>query len=231
MPEPESTPFQMHGCRSAVLPVAAAFEPQVQAIEDSIQRVPDFAFDLSKTLIESVCRTVLADLGMAADPAWDCPKLLRETTNRLSLLPRGHSNARPARDAIEKTIRGLLQTIQGLCELRNNFGLASHGRDINAARLEQRQATLAAQAADTIAAFLYRTHRDGLAARPADRVYYDDHADFNQWLDEEFDVVTIGQETLAPSKVLFHTAINGYKLSLTEFLTAPPAEADEGGSQ
>ena len=74
MPDPVSTPFQMHGCRSAVLPVAAAFEPQVQAIEDSIQRVPDFAFDLSKTLVESVCRTVLADLGMPADPAWDCPK-------------------------------------------------------------------------------------------------------------------------------------------------------------
>ena len=231
MPEPVSTPFQMHGCRSAVLPVAAAFEPQVQAIEDSIQRVPDFAFDLSKTLVESVCRTVLADLGMPADPAWDCLKLLKETTNRLSLLPRAHPNAGPARESIEKTMRGLLQTIQGLCELRNNFGMASHGRDINAARLEQRQATLAAQAADTIAAFLYRTHRDALAEQPANRVYYDDHADFNQWLDEEFDVVAIGQETLAPSKVLFHTAINGYKLALTEFRTSPPAEVEDEGAE
>jgi len=62
MPEPPSTPFQMHGCRAAVLPVAAAFEQQVQAIEDSIEHVPDFAFDLSKNLVESVCRTVLADL-------------------------------------------------------------------------------------------------------------------------------------------------------------------------
>lgn len=230
MTETNSTSFRMHGCRAAVLPVAAAFEQQVQAIEDSIQRVPDFAFDLSKTLVESVCRTVLADLGLPADPAWDCPKLLKETTNRLALLPRAHPNAGSARDSIEKTIRGLLQTIQGLCELRNNFGMASHGRDINAARLEQRQATLAAQAADTIAAFVYRTHRDALVEQPADRVYYDDHADFNQWLDEEFDPVTIGLETLAPSKVLFHTAITGYKLALTEFLTAPPAEADDGGA-
>lgn len=229
----ESNPisFQMHGCRATVLPVAAAFESQVQAIEDSIQRVPDFAFDLSKTLVESVCRTILGDLGFPADPAWDCPKLLRETTNRLSLLPRNHPNAGPARESIERTIRGLLQTIQGLCELRNNFGMASHGRDINAARLEQRQATLAAQAADTIAAFLYRTHRDALAEQPADRVYYDDHADFNQWLDDEFAAVTIGGETLSPSKVLYHTAINGYKLALTEFLTAPPAEGDNGGAE
>lgn len=229
MAESNPTSFRMHGCRAAVLPVATAFEPQLQAIEDSIQRVPDFAFDLSKTLVESVCRTVLVDLGFPADPAWDCPKLLKETTNRLSLLPRGHPNAGPARESIERTIRGLLQTIQGLCELRNNFGMASHGRDINAARLEQRQATLAAQAADTIAAFLYRTHRDALAEKPADRVYYDDHADFNESIDDEFDPVIIGRETLAPSRVLFHTAINAYKLALTEFLTAPPAVADDGG--
>ncbi|MDZ4784081.1 MAG: abortive infection family protein [Planctomycetia bacterium] len=167
---------------------------------------------------------------MPADPAWDCPKLLRETTNRLTILPRGHSNPGPARESIVTTVRGLLQTIQGLCELRNSYGMASHGRDVAAARLGQRQATLAAQAADTIASFLYRTHRDALAEQPADRVYYEDHPEFNRWLDEQFDVVTIGQEALAPSKVLYHTAINGYKLSLTEFLNTPPENTDVGES-
>ena len=44
----------------------------------------------------------------------------------------------------------MLQTIHGLCELRNNYGMASHGRDIFSTRLDLRQATLAAQAADTI---------------------------------------------------------------------------------
>jgi hypothetical protein len=228
MSESDSSPFRMHGCRAAVVPVAAGFEPQIQALEDSIQRVPDFAFDLSKTLVESVCRTVLADLGAPADPTWDCPRLVRETTGRLSLLPRGHPNGGRTRESIEHTIRGLLQTIQGLCELRNSFGMASHGRDVSAARLGQRQATLAAQAADTIASFLYRTHRDALAERPADRVYYEDHPDFNQWLDEQFDLVVIGQETLSPSKVLYYTAINSYKLSLTEFLNAPPESTDDG---
>jgi hypothetical protein len=230
MSESTSLKFQMHACRATVLPVANVFEPQIQAIEDSIQRVPDFAFDLSKTLVESVCRTVLADLGLHSDPNWDCPKLLRETTNRLTLLPRGLPNAGPARESIERTIRGLLQTIQGLCELRNSYGMASHGRDAAAARLETRQATLAAQAADTIASFLYRTHRDALAEAPADRVYYEDHPDFNQWLDEEIDPIMIGRETLSPSKVLYHTAITGYKVALTDFLTEPP-EAENGDTE
>lgn len=227
-PSATSTVFQMHACRAIVLPLAIAFEPQVQAIEESVDRVPDFAFDLSKALVESVCRTVLADLGMPADANWDAPKLLRETTNRLTLLPRGHPNAGPARDSIEKAVRGLLQTIQGLCELRNSYGMASHGRDTAAARLGQRQATLAAQAADTIASFLYRTHRDALAEAPADRVYYEDHQDFNKWLDDELDPILIGRETLSPSRVLYHTAINAYKAALTDYLAAPPTAVDNG---
>ena len=216
--------FQMHACRTVVLPVAVAFESQIQAIEDSVERVPDFAFDLSKALVQSVCRTVLSDLGSSADPNWDAPKLLRETTNRLRLLPRGHQNAGPARDSIDKTIRGLLQTIQGLCELRNSYGMASHGRDISSARLGQRQATLAAQAADTIASFLYRTHRDALAESPGDRVYYEDHPEFNQWLDEGTDPITIGGETLLASRVLYHAANTAYKIALTDYLNEPPDE-------
>lgn len=228
----ESLPsdFQMHACRASVVPVAGAFEHQIQAIEDSIRRVPDFAFDLSKALVESVCRTVLADLGAPSDPNWDCPKLLKETTNRLTLLPRGHPNAGPARESIERTIRGLLQTIQGLCELRNSYGMASHGRDASAARLEKRQAMLAAQAADVIASFLFRTHRDALTDAPSARVYYEDHPAFNQWLDEEIDPVVIGRETLSPSKVLYHTATTAYKVALTDFLASPPGSVDDGGA-
>ncbi len=145
----------MVGARAAVLdgPLAEAIDQQIHAIESALESVPDFAFDLSKTLVESVCKTVLADIGQPADPNWDAPKLLKETTNRLALLPRNHPDPAKARESVEKTIRGLLQTIQGLCELRNRYGMASHGRDSFSARLDLRQATLAAQAADTIVSF------------------------------------------------------------------------------
>ena len=74
---------------------------------------------------------------------------------------------------------------QGLCELRNNYGMASHGRDAFSARLDIRQATLAAHAADTIVSFLYRIHRDALMQTAGARVYYEDHADFNEAFDLE----------------------------------------------
>ena len=101
----------MAGVRSAILdgPIADFIEQQIDALEHAVESVPDFAFDLSKTLIESVCKTVLADIGQSANPNWDAPKLLKETTNRLNLLPRNHPNPAKARDSVEKTLRGMLR--------------------------------------------------------------------------------------------------------------------------
>jgi len=214
------TRFQMVGARAAFLsgPTAESLEQLIQAIENAIEGVPDFAFGLCKALIESVCKTVLADIGHPADPNWDAPRLLRETTNRLALLPADHPDPARARGSIEKTIRGLLQTIQGLCELRNEHDIASHGRDAFSPRLSLRQATLAAQAADTIVAFLYRTHRDAVSHTPGERVYYEDHKDFNEAFDQENDFVRIGELELQPSRVLFHTDREAYKAALNDYI-------------
>lgn len=224
-----SEKFQMSGCRSAILagPGLESIEQQVRAIEQAIESVPDFAFDLSKTLVEQVCKTVLADIGQPGNPNWDGPQLLRETLNRLSLLPRGHPGGASARECVEKTIRGMLQTIQGLCELRNQYGLASHGRDAHAARMDLRQATLAAQAADTIVSFLYRIHRDALSQTPGTRVYYEDHTDFNKAFDDDNDPIRLGELVLQPSRVLFHADREAYKAALNEFIADRDGEADD----
>jgi hypothetical protein len=216
--------FQMVGARAALGdgPFAESLEQQIEAIENAIANVPDFAFDLSKTLVESVCKTILADLGQLADPAWDCPRLVRETTNRLSLLPRNHPDPNKARDSLTRTVNGLLQTIQGLCELRNKFGMASHGRDSFSARLDLRQAVLAAQAADTIAAFICRIHRDATAQTPGSRIYYEDHTDFNEAFDAGNDMITLAGIDLSPSLVLFHGDHEAYKSALLEFLARGP---------
>ena len=217
---PVAEPFQMVGARALMLDgtIAEAIEQQIYAIENALAKVPDFAFDLSKTLVESVCKTVLADIGQPADRNWNAPKLLKETTKHLALLPRDHPHPVKARESIEKTIRGLHQTIHGLCELRNRYGMASHGRDGFSARLDVRQATLAAQAADTIVSFLYRIHRDALMKTPGERVYYADHADFNDAFDRDNEPIQLGGVILVPSRVLFYGDREAYKAALNEYL-------------
>lgn len=209
----------MVGARANILdgPIVDVIDQQVRALEDAIERVPDFAFDLAKTLVESVCKTILEDIGRPADPNWDAPKIMKETTTYLAMLPRGHSSAK-ARESITKTLNGLHTAVQGLCELRNDYGLASHGRDAFSARLDLRQATLAAQAADTIVSFLYRIHRDALTQTPGVRIYYEDHADFNDAFDRDNATIRLGELELLPSRVLFHTDREAYKAALNDFI-------------
>lgn len=225
MPDLDALPhqFEMISTRAVLRdsPVSPAIEQQVDAIENALLSVPDFAFDLSKTLVESVCKTVLSDLGEVSNPKWDAPKLFKETVRHLNLLPRDHPDPTRASDSVTKTVRGMLQTVQGLCELRNSYGMASHGRDGFSARLEVRQATLAAQAADTIVSFLFRIHRDSLVGAPGARVYYEDHAAFNEWFDLENDLVRIGELELLPSRVLFHADREAYKVALLDFVSDP----------
>ena len=228
MVETSTSRFQMVGTRSAIVegPITEPIEQQIEAIENALESIPDFAFDLSKTLVESVCKTILADIGHPADRKWDAPKLLKETTNRLNLLPFNHPNPAKARDSVEKTIRGMLQTIQGMCELRREYGMASHGRDVFSARLDLRQATLAAQAADTIVSFLYRIHRDARGQSPGARVYYEDHADFNEAFDSANELIRLGELELLPSQVLFHADLQAYKTALNEFIAEREGEVE-----
>ena len=209
--------FQMVGTRSAILegPIGEAIEQQINAIENALASVPDFAFDLSKTLVESVCRIVLADIGQPAERKWNVPKLLKETTNRLALFP---ADQPEARDTLKKTVGGLQQTIHGLCELRNEYGMASHGRDVDSGRLDVRHAILAAQAADTIVSFLYRIHRDTRAQTPGARVYYDDHAEFNDTFDHDNEPIQLGGVELLSSRVLFYGDREAYKAALDDYL-------------
>ena len=143
---------------------------------------------------------------------------MKETANLLALLPRNHPASAKGRESLKKTIQGLLQTIQGLCELRNSYGMASHGRDGFSARLGLRQATLAAQAADTIVSFLYRIHRDALIQNPGARIYYEDHAGFNEAFDSDNETIRVSDLGLRPSEVLFKGDPGAYKAALNDHL-------------
>lgn len=65
MTEPSTTQvrFQMVGSRAAVLdgPNSAAVEQQIRAIKNVIASVPDFAFDLSRTLVGGSAAVALVE--------------------------------------------------------------------------------------------------------------------------------------------------------------------------
>lgn len=231
-------PFKMHAARSAMGADTGSIADQLDVIEETIDRIPDLTFDLAKGLIDSVCKTVMADLGATVDPNWKTPKLYYETSIRLKHISHNYTDRRKATESLRKLTGGLSNVVAGLCELRNDHGMSAHGKDAHGDRLTARQAVLAAQAADVVSSYLYRVHRDERSQTPGHRVYHEDHPEFNKVFDEANEAVTIAGITFEASKIYCALDNEAYRDALIEFQTESEqnagdedaAAAEDGGA-
>jgi hypothetical protein len=222
--------FVMHGARAAVADGMLHIEEQVKALERAVVENTGLAFDLARTLIESACRTIITERGGTFDKDDDLPKLFKIATLTVPFLPVALSTDAGARKSLVQTLNGLNTALQGVCELRNAFGFASHGSEGPRPAMEGVQALLAAQAADAIVGFLYRVHRQEDLSRPRSvMLEYDDHPDFNEWIDEQTDPVQIlALPSYRPSEVLFNVDLQAYRDLLTDYKSEEEAEIGGG---
>lgn len=79
--------FVMHGARAAVSGGMLHIEELVKAIELAVVQNTGLAFDLAKTLIESACKTILAERGGSFDKDDDLPKLFKMARQVVPFLP------------------------------------------------------------------------------------------------------------------------------------------------
>lgn len=135
---------------------ADQLQTQISRINAAIETDPALAIGTAKELVETTCKTILADLGEPA-PTLDLGDLVKTTSKLLKLLPDGVPNEAKGADAIRKTLRSLSATVAGLGEMRNYYG-SGHGQDGRARGLTPRHARLAVGAAGTLAMFLFETH-------------------------------------------------------------------------
>lgn len=153
--------FMMFSARAAFEDGLSHIEEQIKALERAVIENPGLAFDLAKTVVESTCKTILSERKISFEPDDDLPRLFRAVTARVPLLPTAASSEVDARKSLLQTLNGLHTALQGICELRNAYGFASHGVQGPRPSMESAQALLVAQAADAIVGFAYKMHRGG----------------------------------------------------------------------
>lgn len=207
--------FTMHGARE-ILEISAGavhIEKTIIALERSVLDNPGLAFDLSKALIETICTTIFVDRGYSAPENQKLPPLVKKTIKELNLVPEDYDDNSPVKQSLQTIVNGLSTAIQGLCELRNLEGAASHGRDGYTKSLEPLQALFAARAADTIVSFLYKAHRSREKSFEIKRIFYGDLPDFDEYLDN-----TYGTVSIANSKYLYKTSEALYTLDEKAYL-------------
>ncbi len=130
---------------------------QVARIEAAIEDDPRLAIGTSKELVETVCKTLLEDLGEPHDPGWDLPELVKRTRKLLKLVPDDVPDSARAAETIRRLLGNLGAVVSGLAELRNPYG-SGHGPSGRAKGLQPRHARLCAFAAIGLCSFLLETH-------------------------------------------------------------------------
>jgi hypothetical protein len=133
---------------------------QIQTIEKAIDDNPDLAIGTAKELIETICKSILEEnnLEINEKDKYDVPKILKKTLEVLQLLPKDVDNNKKGAESIKKILGGLTTIVQGLAELRNEYG-TGHGKNASFKGLQPRHAKLAANAASAVAYFLLEAHK------------------------------------------------------------------------
>ena len=138
---------------------ASGIVAQIERIEAALETDPALAIGTAKELVESCCKTILAERNVPPGKADDLPKLIKKTMKELKLLPDDISDKAKGVETIRRTLSNLGAIVSGLAEIRNLYG-TGHGKHGKYRGLSARHAKLAAGAAGTLAVFLFETHQD-----------------------------------------------------------------------
>ena len=132
---------------------------QIRRMEASVESDPSLAIGTAKELIETCCKTILAERGKPVTGTPDVSTLTKETLKELKLVPEGIPEAARGADVIKRLLSNLGTIGNGLAELRGLYG-TGHGKHGSSAGLSARHAKLAVGAASTLAVFLFETHKE-----------------------------------------------------------------------
>ena len=116
---------------------------------------PEGAITVARTLLETVSKRILDEIGESYTDKEDLPKLYSRAVAALNLAPSQHE-AEP----IRRILSGGMEVVNGIGTLRNRFSDA-HGRGGRLpVRPTARHASLAVNTAGAVAAFLVETFRE-----------------------------------------------------------------------
>jgi len=132
---------------------------QITRMEAALNDDPELAIGTAKEFVETLCKTILDDRGVAHDAALEFPKLVRLTLKELELVPDQIAAQARGADTIRVLLNNLASISNGLAEIRNLYG-TGHGKHARSKGLQRRHARLAVGAAATLGVFLFETYQE-----------------------------------------------------------------------
>lgn len=143
--------------------VAAALDAgwmakEIERAENAIDRDPALAIGTAKDLVESCCKTILTNRGVAFTKSDDLGNLTKKLAKELQLVPEGITDEIRGAENIRLILRNLVQLTNNLAQLRGLYG-TGHGRDGQHRGLQPRHARLAVVSAVAFIDFITETSK------------------------------------------------------------------------
>jgi hypothetical protein len=145
--------------KTAVVFDSRHLSEQIHRIEKSIDSDPALAIGSAKELVETCCKTILAERGKAVSGTPDIPSLTKDTLRELKLVPEGIPEAARGSDVLKRLLQNLGTIGNNLAELRSLYG-TGHGKHSEFEGLKPRHARFAVGCASALATFLFDTHKE-----------------------------------------------------------------------
>ena len=212
------TPVILRSCRQLfdLYPESASLRSAVEVIERTVGVEPGLAFTHCRGLLETVCVTILTDRGIDVPPNSKPNWLMSEAVKTLELTALDPDD-KDAERGIASVMRGLNSLVDGVVAIRNSQGVGPHGRDALEKVLSTEYAALIAQAVDTAVGLMFRLHQEQLSRDSVNHLRFSVHADFDDYLDNEYQDIVIEEAPIRASRALYEQDRLAYRKSLVEF--------------
>jgi hypothetical protein len=180
--------------------------------------------DASKNLLETVFRTIITDKNGSV-----------EEGRRAATFPNLYAQAKECillsdeSDVVDKLNELCEKAVLIIGQLRNSYGMSSHGRDgYDDKHFGLPESLFVARVSLSITNLLYGKHLDSPLSHLNSRIQYENYADFNDYFDsQEGDDVKVAGILVRPSEVLFNADPIAYKEFLIEYMNQPPQDQEE----
>ncbi|RFB84829.1 hypothetical protein B5K11_32360 [Rhizobium leguminosarum bv. trifolii] len=117
---------------------------------------PEIAVTAACAVVESVCRSILMELGIQFPAKQDISGLYKAIREPLGLDPTKEGLAPEIVNDVRAVLSGLVTSVQGIGSLRTHVG-GAHGKEKGFRRIDPRIAKLAIHSASAIALFIIET--------------------------------------------------------------------------
>jgi hypothetical protein len=114
---------------------------KITIMHDAVDKDSELAIGTAKELLETTCKSILKQKGVAFDKDWSLPVLVKNTYKLFDFKPKNAESPEKAERAILTILSGMNNIIQGVAELRNSYG-TGHGKDADFKGLEAKYAHL-----------------------------------------------------------------------------------------